>query len=173
MEVRLPRWNILPQITPEKKKLIYGGRAIDTSTVDKEDTECPPLAKGMLPLCWYGRSSEWWSEMYDNFAIRAVIDLFPGSGEAALAALQAKPAIPYLGICLNEAHKAWAEQHVDQYIIKQMQQEGSPFYVATMKDILNTHFPPPVDVDEDDAEDGEEEPEEGDNKDDDDDADWK
>ena len=85
------------------------------------------------PVFWWSMPSSYFEELIHAYHAKCIIDLSPGSGEFALAALQHKSSIQYLGICFeNGEHQLGLMKHLMTVATDGMNTEGSPFYVASM-----------------------------------------
>ena len=73
----------------------------DDDDAEVDEPETPPTfgAAGMEeePVFWWSMPSSYFEELIHSYHAKCIIDLSPGSGEFALAALQHKPPIQYLG----------------------------------------------------------------------------
>ena len=122
----------------------------------------PRSAVNLLPVHWWERDATFFKEIFDNFNVVGVIDVF-GSANMAIACVNSEPPRPYLGLVRHQKHALVIQGHVDKYIMVEMGREGPPaskFYTAEVKELVARLFPPPKDVEAEDDDD--EESEEGD-----------
>ena len=151
------KWKNLPQATAQQKQDIFQAQTLELATIGPAHTikkkKVPPKAKGLLPLSWFERRSDFYVEIFDNFDLTCVVDLF-GSVQMAIAALASKPRRSYLGIVQNETHRRFAEAAVDEWIVREMGRAGSPFHEAEIEDEIARLYPP-IESDEEDDDDEE------------------
>ena len=162
--VKRQAWKQLPQVQAVTKQAIFGESAkIFTGTLDpalwstaamKSKNSIPKPARGLLPLNWWERHTDFHAEVLDNFNIGSVIDLF-GSVHLAIACLNAEPPKPYFGLCRNEAHASAMAEALDKYIVREIGREGPPpskFYVEDLKAAVKDIFADDVGEDEEESE---------------------
>jgi hypothetical protein len=67
-----------------------------------------------------------WEEVIHSYGINAVLDLTPGEGLAAVAALKAK--VPYTGVCFTLHHVAALKEHLYEVAQRAATREGDSLY---------------------------------------------
>ena len=94
------------------------------SCVDKRkafpDADEPVSFRGSAcPLFWAEtKPVSYWSMLLDTLDVGQVMDLTPGSGCLAEAALAAD--IPYLGVVKNQCHYSWLMNSLDKHCLKML-----------------------------------------------------
>lgn len=81
------------------------------------------------PAFWHQLPVNFYKEVMVSTGASCVLDCTPGSGNAALAALDLQ--VGYLGICFNEEHRKLLQAHLVEKVLLLMRQEGHPLYNAT------------------------------------------
>ncbi|CAE7790570.1 unnamed protein product [Symbiodinium sp. CCMP2592] len=123
--------------TVENKKVVYGNHIFgsDASAMDDDDgpEDVARAAQQMEPVFFNFLPRL----LYENFLkannVIGVLDLSPGQGELCRAALDRR--IPYLGICMTEAHSLQLKTEMVNHLKTQMATEGSSFYSAEWAEI--------------------------------------
>ena len=107
-------WHVLRPVKEDmygKRGLIpVGGRAPGEDATESETEEPgtptpphpPPSAGTSEPVAWHSMPELFWHEILCDFRVGAVIDLTPGDGPLAGAALHAR--IPYTGLVFARRH---------------------------------------------------------------------
>ena len=154
-EVKRPQPRDLPQVSIETKRSIFpspecplqNGDSLDkdkwATQVARKKSQVGKAARMALPLNWWERDPKIFKEVFDNFNVIGVIDLY-GSPSMAIACVDSSPPLPYVGLVRNEAHEQAHALAVDQFIMKEMGREGPPaskFYLAEVKDLVQRLFP--------------------------------
>ena len=108
---------------------------------------CPPakprvqlfdLAFGQ-PLFWAERNNvDYWKDLWQDLNAGVVVDCTPGSGTAAMAALELN--ICYYGIARNSLHANFLSNVVDRHALKMMNTHGGPLYHQDMAECIVEHF---------------------------------
>ena len=98
----------LAQISFQDKKLIFPGSG-PTETEAKPDG----WRRDSIPLFWNeSKGGDFWRMWLESFDIKAVVDMSPGSGQLALAALG--KGRQYLGVLTDAHHLSWLTNIVDR-----------------------------------------------------------
>ena len=155
--VMRPTWKSLPQVTEAIKsdifKPLHGCPKTNAETLNsvnwtdpklKKKIGVPKAARNVLPLNFWERDPAFFKEVFNNFNVTAVIDLY-GSTNMAIACIDSDPPRPYLALLRNETHVKVIGDAIDTWIMKEMGREGPPaskFYLAEVKDLVATLFPP-------------------------------
>ena len=82
------------------------------------------------PVFMHSLSHKFHEELIHSYCIHALVDGTPGGGAAAFAAITKR--IPYLGLCLSDAHKDLLTQRLLHLVFKEMEREGSVLYEPGM-----------------------------------------
>ena len=153
--VELPRWKKLAQVDGPTKQKVFSGPGCPVQSVAsldltnfktksaKRKNQIPKMARGTLPINWWERSSKFYAEIFSNFNVVGVIDLF-GSANMAIACVDAEPPLPYLALLRNQDHVDAIANAIDRWIIREMGRAGPPpskFYVAEVAEVVNRFYP--------------------------------
>ena len=79
------------------------------------------------PASYHAIPVHFWEHLFDAFGIKQVYDLTPCDGPAATAALNLK--LPYIGICVNDAHVKLLRQRLIDTIKTNYTSEGHSLYI--------------------------------------------
>ena len=164
--VSQPSWRSLAQVDAVTKAKIFVDPCpkpfVDSLDPSKWATPAatkknriPKTARNCLPMNWWERDVKFFLEIFDNFNLNGIVDLF-GSVNMAKACLLSSPPRPYLALLRNDQHVAAFVKGIDDFIMREMGREGpppSPFFIAEMKDLSKRLFPPLPEVDEADSDD--------------------
>ena len=132
--VPLTEPSTLAQISYQDKKLIFPG-------CGPSETEAKPdgWRRDSIPLFWNeSKGTEFWNMWLDSFDIKAVLDLSPGSGQLALAALG--KGVQYLGVLTDARHLSWLTNIVDRESLRLIGQSNSAVYQEAMSEHIKEHF---------------------------------
>jgi len=117
--------------------VIGGGRG----SGHRPRTQVEPTFWFQFPVCYF-------VEMLKGYFAKQVIDLTPGAGRCALAAMQCN--MCYVGICFNESHRVHLMAHITDEVKNRMREEGHPLYdygyarwCATPRAPVALQMPPP------------------------------
>ena len=125
-------WAKMPVLDDESKQRILGF-APSRPRVQLFDT-----ALGQ-PLFWAERKpTELWSSLFRDLNIRTVVDVTPGSGTAAIAALEL--GISYVGIARNSLHANFLNQVLDRHALYMVRTAGTPLFHQEMQELVREHF---------------------------------
>ena len=111
-------------LMPEGEK-----RAMDN--LEAADLVAPPKWKssGMpgVPMFWNeSKSVLFWSQFLDDIKASLVVDVTPGSGSLAQAAMQR--GIPYVGLVASKPHSTWLSNNLDRKALLQIVDTTSILY---------------------------------------------
>ena len=91
------------------------------------------------PLFWSERKPRSFYEcLYEDLSVAAVVDLSPGSGGAACAALQ--KGISYCGFPRNVLHADFLNKILDRQALRQMVTAGSPLFRHDLQPTIQENF---------------------------------
>ena len=79
-----------------------------------------------------------WEMLLDEFNVKAVIDVTPGSGLLASASMSR--GVHYVGLALNKEHMAWLTNIVDRSSLKYICQGGGILYQEDLALLLKDLF---------------------------------
>ena len=103
-------WSGLPMVSAREKENILG------HPIALAPSRGPFTDRGHVvraPLFWAERkSSEFWKTLYEDLGARAVVDVTPGTGLAARAALEMS--LPYFGMARNSFHAQWLNMRANR-----------------------------------------------------------
>jgi hypothetical protein len=128
-------WGALPLLSAaDKAKLL---------AVSQESVEQPKQsvfdAAGGIPLFWQERKpTSFWKKLYGDLQARCVVDLTPGAGLAARAALEL--GIPYLGFTRTVEHGQWLGQVCDRNALQAAVTTGTALHNADLAGSIEDHF---------------------------------
>ena len=126
-------------------KVLAGGPTMGENATAEEKKEAEKemafiraMKKEAEPMFWHSTPLKLWEEILFDYNIVAVLDLTPGDGVRALAALRRR--IPYAGVAMNAAHRDHLLMHLDKTVLKQFQVEGDKLYQPAFAELLK-HTP--------------------------------
>ena len=123
----IPRTS-LAMIRPEDKAKIF------TDPTDSLPERWVSRGCG-VPLMWMEtKSQEFFTTLCDEFHIKCVVDVSPGSGILAQSCMA--QGIPYLGMCSSQAHLQWLSNVLDRASLKYITESGTFLY----QEDLATHI---------------------------------
>ncbi len=79
--------------------------------------------------------ASFYEEIIDGFGLMAILDLTPGSGEAAFAAYAKK--VTYVGVCFGEEHRKRLMAYLEATILKAMATDSSDLYEPRLATALS------------------------------------
>jgi hypothetical protein len=125
-------WASLPQIKAEDKTKIVGC-ALAVPQGNVYDCSCG------MPLFWAERKPvAFWSQLLMDLDAKCIVDLSPGSGSLARAALLT--GVQYLGIVRAPEHASWLQNVLDRCSLEQMTKNGSPLFEQDLAQCIAEHF---------------------------------
>lgn len=122
----------LPRMSIKCKKEIFSGMIVDTAS--------PPKWKhDGVPFMWNEvKSARFWESLLVSHDITVVVDLSPGSGQLASAAM--KLGLQYVGIVVNRDHLSWLTNSVDRCAARLIAENGSPLFQQELAEHLSEQF---------------------------------
>ena len=125
-------WGRQPLLSPIDKEQILGPTP--------ENSRIQLFDSGVgLPLFWAERKSPaFWRQLFADLSVGCVIDLTPGSGSAARAAMDA--GVQYLAFARNAAHDKWLQCVLDRAALPVICASGSPLYHQDLAASVGEHF---------------------------------
>jgi hypothetical protein len=93
------------------------------------------------PVSWHAMPVVFWQEILFDFKVGAVIDLTPGDGMLALAALQAR--LPYTGLTYTKKHADLLMHRLQMQVVGGATREGDAWYDPQLVDALTKPAPKP------------------------------
>ncbi len=78
------------------------------------------------PVFFHCFQASFFETLVDDYHLAAVLDLTPGPGLMAISCL--KKRIPYMGVCLTEAHRTHLQENLLTMLLGEFQDETSPLY---------------------------------------------
>ena len=146
-------WGAMQLLSSEDKAKILGHPAQQPSA------QLFDTALGQ-PLFWAERkTAAFWKMLFQDLSASSIVDVSPGSGTAARAALEL--GLPYFGVARNSLHSTWLGNVADRTALVQISKSGTPMFQQETAKAISEHFQDIVDAQgqADSAEDAE--PEEG------------
>ena len=96
-------------------------------------------AAGGIPLFWQERKPvSFWKKLFDDLQALCVVDLTPGAGLAARAALER--GIPYLGVTRTPEHGQWLGNVCDRSALQASVTSGTALHSADLQGSFDEHF---------------------------------
>jgi hypothetical protein len=125
-------WRALPQIaTKDKCKIVAG-----TAATPKSETFDPSLG---VPLYWAERKPlAFWQQLIMDLDVKCIVDLSPGSGTLARAAML--EGARYLGITRSEEHASWLLNVLDRHAVAFAARSGSPLFEQNLAECIRRHY---------------------------------
>lgn len=125
-QVSLPSWdNSITWKLPYKTKLQhYGDARIDVGGPSPAGSKDDPIPKQdeAVPHCYHSLGSELYEELIHSYCVKGIIDLT--CNDAILPEVCVRKRIPYLGVCLSDAHCKAIEERVGDRVFTKFQEEG-------------------------------------------------
>ena len=88
----------------------------------------PRTQDSLEPVFYHSLPAVFYQELIDGFQLKAVLDLSPGPGDAALAAYTLK--VNYVGACFSAEDQARMMAHLEARILKAMATDSHELYDA-------------------------------------------
>ena len=83
------------------------------------------------------KSTAFWEALLDMFDIADIMDLTPGSGALARAAMSR--GLKYTGVVTDAKHHAWLQNTLDTAALRFIAKEG-PLYMADVAALIAEHY---------------------------------
>ena len=132
--VPLPGTTSLPRISFSDKQLIFPGCGPTAEAAKPEGWR-----RDSIPLFWNeSKSVALWEMWLDAFDIKAVIDMSPGSGRLAVAAMT--KGVQYLGVLTDSHHLSWLTNIVDRQALQLIGESSSAVYQEQLGEHIKEHF---------------------------------
>jgi hypothetical protein len=126
-------WKALPLLTPKDKREVLG-----VETVAMPPQKVWSSVAGH-PLYWAERKSvAFWQDLLSCLDAGIVVDLSPGSGSCARAALRS--GVQYVAACRTQAHVGWLTNIMDREACELIVKSKSPLFEQDLAAMLKTHF---------------------------------
>lgn len=87
------------------------------------------------PVFFHSPPLSFFDGIVTDYDLGYIIDLTPGEGHLALTCLRRK--MPYVGICLTEAHRTALTTHLCASVQREFLTEGSPLYEPSFAELVN------------------------------------
>jgi hypothetical protein len=84
------------------------------------------------------KSVAWWHQLIMDLDAKLIVDLSPGSGRLACAAMLS--GAQYLGIARCPRHASWLQIALDRHALDFMTKRGSPFFEKDSAHFIQQHF---------------------------------
>ena len=140
--VALPGRSTLARISSSDKEKIFSDT---TDPLPKKWVDNVPVG---VPLFWgETKSVSTWLQLLDEVAAGCIVDVTPGSGVLASAAMQR--GTPYLGLVGNAHQLTWLTNVVDRNSCQYMCTTGNFLYQEDLATLLSELFADVVDAKED------------------------
>ena len=92
-----------------------------------------------MPLFWAERKSvEFWKTLYEDLSASCVVDVTPGTGQAARAALEMS--LPYVGMARNSFHAHWLDMLANRAVLTQIRAHGESLFSTALAEEDEMHF---------------------------------
>jgi len=126
-------WGALPLLSPDDKKKVLG----------IADVELPRQAvfdgSGGIPLFWQERKPvQLWRKIYEDLLARVVVDLTPGGGLAARAAMEM--GLAYVGFTRSGEHNQWLTTVCERNALRAAVTSGTALYSQDLQGSIEEHF---------------------------------
>ena len=125
-------WKAMPMISLEDKKKVMG-----------YDPALPRVkifdSSAGVPLFWHERKDPaFWSTFLTHLDAKCIVDLTPGSGSCARAAMDL--GISYTALAMNAEHNSWLQNVLNKAAMQVIVREKSPLHEMDLAAQLQTHF---------------------------------
>ena len=122
----------LPRMSIAAKKEIFHG-------IDVQAAAPPKWKYDGVPCMWNEvKSAHFWEVFLVSHDIGAVVDLSPGSGQLATAAMNL--GLQYVGITTHSSHLSWLANTVDRSAVRMIAENGSALYQQELAEHLRKQF---------------------------------
>ncbi len=133
--VKAVPWSALPLLSvADKAKLL---------ATPQENVQVPSenlfASAGGIPLFWQDRKPvSFWKKLFTDMQAKCVVDLTPGAGLAARAALER--GIPYLGLARTAEHSQWLGNVLDRSAVHAAVTSGTALHSSDLEGSIKEHF---------------------------------
>ena len=79
-----------------------------------------------------------WKTLYEDLSASAVVDVTPGTGLAASAALEMS--LPYVGVARNSFHAHWLGMMANRAVLTQIRAHGESLFSTALAQEDEMHF---------------------------------
>ena len=143
-----PSVRSLPMIASADKKGVYDWSQtfqVNVSTLDTSNAKLLKKAgsfKGMLPLVWFARDSNFIAELLRNYQCSNCVVLCAGDGAIAQAGLLMADPIMTVNVCWTSLHRKFLNTVVESYIVGLMaNKDQKHFYIEDWEAEIGSLFP--------------------------------
>jgi hypothetical protein len=133
-------WTGVPAVPPSQLPLMsVADKKLMIPSMDPERAVPAKWAEEGVPYMWNEvKGVGFWSALIDTFDLHTIVDLSPGSGLLAHAAMKA--GAQYLGLATDANHLSWLSNTVDRSAIRLIAENGSALYQQELAEHLREHF---------------------------------
>ena len=137
VNVALPAVTSLPRISAVDKATMLGSNGAEAPTTG---AACPSKWDlGGVPLFWReSKTTELWKAVLDLFNIKTIVDLTPGSGALAVAAMSR--GLKYTGFVEEPKHLAWLQNILDTAALRYIAKKGEVLYNEELAELITQHY---------------------------------
>ena len=135
--VMLPSVTTLPRISAVEKAVVFGsGGAGDPAAT----AACPcNWDFGGVPLFWReSKTIGLWQAVLELFNIKSIVDLTPGSGSLAVAAMSR--GLKYTGFVQEAKHLSWLQNILDTAALRYIAKKGEVLYMEDVAELVAQHY---------------------------------
>ena len=133
-DVPLPRIVAMPKIALADKQKLSLFLSMDTANAAPEGWD-----HSGVPLFWREtKSTEFWRCFLDCFDIKAIVDLSPGSGALASAAMA--EGCQYVGIAPDSTHLKFLQNTCDRNSLQYIVQNGAHLHQQDLAELIERHY---------------------------------
>ena len=134
--VPLPAATMFPRISAQEKASIF------PNGCSGDPPRSPQPQKwdfGGVPMFWReSKSSDLWEAILGMFSIKHIVDLTPGSGALARAAMSR--GLKYTGVVSDAKHLAWLQNTLDTAALRFIAKKGESLYMADLAELITQHY---------------------------------
>ena len=133
-DVPLPNMRSMPKIAAVDKQKIAMFESMDVANPTPESWDCSGV-----PLLWReSKSISFWRCLLGCFDIKAIVDLSPGSGTLASAAMP--EGIQYVGVVCDAIHMRWLQNTCDRASLQYIVKNGTALYQQDLAELVQQHY---------------------------------
>ena len=133
-DVPLPNMRSMPKIAAVDKQKIAMFDSMDEANPAPEGWDCSGVP---LPLR-ESKSISFWRCLLGCFDIKAIVDLSPGSGTLASAAMA--EGIQYVGVVCDATHVRWLQNTCDRASLQYIVKNGTALYQQDLAELVQLHY---------------------------------